>query len=537
LYPNERSSVNGSRLVLVGQCPQLDNLRWDSDTRLRLGRHGSDLDVVLHDPTVSNHHAEVFHTAHGWIVKDLDSKSGTLLNGKPVSNKGVALRHRDQLQIGRLLLGVEVIEAPPAPPTAPSTMAATEQDAIRTTASFFKVQASSQRSWEEAVDAVADGKDEQPLRAHHLKSLLRAGQIGCQTASLDELLQAILDDAVATLDAQRGAIVLADDADALQLRAVTLAREKLFAKHHYSRTLVDRCFARGESVLCDDVHTDFQLLTAGSVAHGAMTSIICALLRSPRHKIGVLHLDRGPLQDPFNQQDFLFADALAAAVSGAIESALLAAQQREQFIQTVAALGRAVEFRDVYTANHTNRVTEYSLLLAQELRLPAEEVYQLQVGVPLHDVGKIGIEDAILRKPERLTPAEFEQMKTHTLKGAAILETVPSLKPLIPIARHHHERWDGTGYPDRLAHHGISLMARIVAVADAFDAMTSDRPYRKAMPLDRAFAELAAKAGTHFDPVCVSAFLALRPRIEAIVMHNRGAEQATATALQAILAR
>jgi HD-GYP domain-containing protein (c-di-GMP phosphodiesterase class II) len=532
--------VNRPRLVLIGECPQLDNLRWESDARLRVGRHGSDLDVVLHDPTVSNSHAEFLCTPHGWIVKDLDSKAGTFLNGKPVSSKGVAVRNRDRVQIGRLTLGVEVQEpsADTALVKAPSTLLKPEADAIRTTGSFFKVQASSQRSWEEAVDAVAGAKNELPLPGHYLKSLLRAGQAGCQMASLDELLQSILNDAVGTLDAQRGAIVLVDETSGeLQLRAVTLAREKLYAKHYYSRTLADRSFRCGESLLCDDIHTDFQLLTAGSVAHGAMASILCALLRSPRNKLGVLHLDRGPLQDPFNPQDFLFADALAAAVSGPIESALLVAKQREQFVQTVAALGRAVEIRDTYTANHTNRVTEYSLLLAQELRLPALDVYHLQVGTPLHDIGKIGIDDAVLRKPAALTPDEFEHMKTHTVKGAAILETVPSLKPLIPIARHHHERWDGTGYPDKLSQGRIALVARIVAVADAFDAMTSDRPYRKAMPLDRAFCELAAKAGTHFDPVCVNAFLALRPRIEAILKHNSSVDQATATALHALLAR
>jgi HD-GYP domain-containing protein (c-di-GMP phosphodiesterase class II) len=140
----------------------------------------------------------------------------------------------------------------------------------------------------------------------------------------------------------------------------------------------------------------------------------------------------------------------------------------------------------------------------------------LQIGTPLHDIGKIGIEDAILRKPAKLTPAEYESMKLHTVKGAAILETVPALKSVIPIARHHHERWDGTGYPDHLAQDRIALVARIVAVADAFDAMTSDRPYRKALPLDHAFAELLTKAGTHFDPACVKAFLTLRSQVEAI---------------------
>src|SRR5258708_4574189 len=124
--------------------------------------------------------------------------------------------------------------------------------------------------------------------------------------------------------------------------------------------------------------------------------------------------------------------------------------------------------------------------------------------------------DAILRQPGQLTSDEFEHMKTHTVKGAAILEAVPALKSVIPIVRHHHERWDGSGYPDRLSQDRISLVARIVAVADAFDAMTSDRPYRNALPLDSAFGELLTKAGTHFDPACVHAFIALRPQAEAV---------------------
>src|SRR5262249_38936017 len=160
---------------------------------------------------------------------------------------------------------------------------------------------------------------------------------------------------------------------------------------------------------------------------------------------------RGPLQEPFSHDHFQLADALAATMSVGIESAQLVQQQRQQFVQTVAALGRAVEIRDVSTANHTSRVTEYALLLARQLRVSAAELTQLQIGTPLHDIGKIGIADEILRKPGELTPEEFESMKSHTLKGAAILSTVPSLQSVVAIARHHHERWDGTGYPDGLA--------------------------------------------------------------------------------------
>src|SRR5205085_12045129 len=134
-----------------------------------------------------------------------------------------------------------------------------------------------------------------------------------------------------------------------------------------SHTLAERCFLHNESLLCADVQLEREIRAAGSVAHGAMTSIICALLRSPRQPLGVLHLDRGPLQAPFSREEFHLADAMAATVSVGIESAQLVEKQRQQFLQTVTALGRAVEIRDQYTADHTNRVTAYSLLLAQEL--------------------------------------------------------------------------------------------------------------------------------------------------------------------------
>src|SRR5262249_42199137 len=151
------------------------------------------------------------------------------------------------------------------------------------------------------------------------------------------------------------------------------------------------------------------------------------------------------------------------------------------------------------TGNHTQRVTAYSLLLAQQLDLPADDINLIRVGTPLHDIGKIGIDDAILRKPGKLTTAEFEIMKTHTTMGAKILEQVPDLLPVLPIARSHHERGDGLGSPDAPKGENISRLARIVAVPDAFDAMPSDRPYRAGLPCEVAFAELDKQKGRQFD--------------------------------------
>src|SRR5207253_1403991 len=253
-----------------------------------------------------------------------------------------------------------------------------------------------------------------------------------------------------------------------------------------------------------------------SIHDGAMASVLCVLLRTPRKRLGVLHLDRSFAQDPFTEDDLFLADALAAHVSAAIESAQLLRKQRELFLKTITILAQAVELRDDYTGGHTQRVTRYASMLAQHLDLPEDELELIKLGTPLHDIGKIGIDDAILRKPGRLTAAEFAVMQEHTTKGAEILSTIPEMQSIIPIVRNHHERWDGTGYPDRLAGAEIPFLARIVAVADAFDAMTSNRPYhegKKGKPPAVAFAEVSRMAGRQFDPQCAAAFLEIQDQV------------------------
>jgi len=208
------------------------------------------------------------------------------------------------------------------------------------------------------------------------------------------------------------------------------------------------------------------------------------------------------------------ASATAAGTPGATHDLV---------VQTVTALAQAVELRDKYTGGHTQRVTTYALLLAERLGLSQQDRRLLQIGVPLHDIGKIGVDDAVLRKPGQLTAEEFDSMRSHTVQGADILASIPDLAAVLPIVRSHHERWDGLGYPDGLAGDAIPLLSRVVAVADAFDAMISDRPYRKGLPLYKAFAEVAAQAGSQFDPRCVQAFLELRSQIAELLRQRADA--------------
>jgi putative two-component system response regulator len=182
----------------------------------------------------------------------------------------------------------------------------------------------------------------------------------------------------------------------------------------------------------------------------------------------------------------------------------------ESQAEVLERLANAGEFRDDDTGRHAHRVGDLAARLAAALGLSAEQVELLRRAAPLHDVGKIGVPDSILLKAGRLTPAEFDVMKTHTVIGAALLSGGRSelVQLAQRIARSHHERWDGTGYPDGLAGEAIPLEARLVAVADVVDALTHDRPYRPAWPMENVLAELRRGRETQFDPAVVDAFFA-----------------------------
>jgi HD-GYP domain-containing protein (c-di-GMP phosphodiesterase class II) len=176
---------------------------------------------------------------------------------------------------------------------------------------------------------------------------------------------------------------------------------------------------------------------------------------------------------------------------------------------TLDALTAAIAARDPATHAHSRRVHAYSGALARAHGVAERDIRDIEYGVLLHDIGKIGIPDTILRKPGPLTPDEWKIMRMHPEIGRGVVQGIPFLRGALPIVYHHHERWDGTGYPLGLRGQQIPLGARIFAVADAFDAMTFDRPYHRAVSLEAARAEVKRSAGSHFDPAVVATFLAI----------------------------
>ncbi|GJD30268.1 Cyclic di-GMP phosphodiesterase response regulator RpfG [Methylobacterium adhaesivum] len=211
---------------------------------------------------------------------------------------------------------------------------------------------------------------------------------------------------------------------------------------------------------------------------------------------------------------FHWMNSQASLLEHALRAATRKLLEREE--EMILRLSRAVEYRDNDTGGHTLRVAMYSRIIAEELGLPPDTCRSIYLAAPLHDVGKVAISDMVLRKPGRLDPEEFTLIKSHAAIGHEILAGSKSelIQLAAEIAGSHHERWDGTGYPAGLRGRLIPLAARIVAVADVFDALTTVRPYKAAMPIDEAVAYIESEGGKHFDPTCVAAFLAGRGRIQ-----------------------
>jgi putative nucleotidyltransferase with HDIG domain len=262
------------------------------------------------------------------------------------------------------------------------------------------------------------------------------------------------------------------------------------------------------------VFTAAALLTllVGTATASRLTRPIEGLVRSMRvvsagnlrHRAAISSKDEiGYLAQAFNEMTASLEEKTAAL--------------EETTFASMEALARAIDARDPSTFGHSARVAAVSIEIADQMQLPVKEREALRRAALLHDIGKIGVEDRVLRKPGPLSDAEMGEMREHSRIGHDMLEGLRFLRPSLPGVLHHHERWDGAGYPAGLAGTGIPLLVRIITVADVFDALTSDRPYRRGLSFDAAAAAVRHDAGRKFDPEVVSAFQARRPAIEALL--------------------
>ncbi|MCL5291013.1 MAG: HD domain-containing protein [Actinobacteria bacterium] len=353
------------------------------------------------------------------------------------------------------------------------------------------------------ADSLEQRAEELTHRINELSVLHDVSAAFGRTSNLEQLMDALIAPALELSKAEACYIGLANDG------GIGLLPETWRALNHVdseerAAVLRDLAVADLEKSSAPVMHDDPNL---GHVA--------CIPLRLGDSTNGIMAVSR---KNPgFSRGEIRLLSTLGGEAAVAVEKVRLFNGLRESSVNTVKALANAVEAKDPYTRGHSEQVARYSMLLAGELGLSELQKQSLETAAYLHDIGKIGVSDDILVKPGTLSKEEQSAIQQHTLVGANILSAAPFPWPITPVVRHHHERYDGKGYPAGLSKGEIPLTSRILAIADAFDAMISDRPYRRARSVDEALAELQRCAGTQFDPYLIGLFVrAVKGKKEAV---------------------
>lgn len=353
------------------------------------------------------------------------------------------------------------------------------------------------------------------LQVYSLETLMELTHQLNATLDLDATLNTLILSVVGQLRVNSACLFLTDDReDPRRLEAITFKG----LKEGQARSLAfpyGGAFARAlrpldghdlEPRRLSDMEHDADLDGEVGALFAAGLTLVCPVVMKSR-LAAILAVGEKVSGQEFLAHDLEMLRALSESAAMAIENARLYKDLQEAYVSTVRLLVSRIEEKDPYTHGHTERVAAYAVGIAQELGFVPEEVQRIQFGAFLHDIGKVHTEDHVLHKPGALTDEEWRIVKMHPLRGAEMVKGVRFLERVTDMIRHHHERVDGRGYPDGLKGDEISTAAKIVNVADAFDAMTTDRPYRAGLTLEKAIAQMTEKAGTQFAAEIVEVFV------------------------------
>ncbi len=315
--------------------------------------------------------------------------------------------------------------------------------------------------------------------------------------------------------------------DGLSLKLVGVTEELLLVKRgeefkreiiYGSRIMTPSGFAQsalinGTPLLIEDIAAESRFTFPTYVKREGFNALVAVPLVSGTRQIGLvtIYLRRS---GKISSNVLAIISIVASVTAAAVENSQLLRQLEKNYFSTVEALAAAIEVKDPYTRGHSKRVTQFAIALAERFGVSGSEMRTLQYGAALHDIGKIGISGKILNKPGKLSDKEFEVIKEHPIIGERIISRVDFLESARSIVRNHHERFDGTGYPDGLRDEEIPFLARIVSVVDFFDALTSDRPYRKAYSFEQALLLIREGIGREFDPMIAKEFLAMSSMLD-----------------------
>jgi putative nucleotidyltransferase with HDIG domain len=346
-------------------------------------------------------------------------------------------------------------------------------------------------------------------KREELDLLLKIGKDFVVSLRLDDVLNAIVDKIMDLLDVGRCSLLLYDDiAKELFIAASRGIPRDVVAKTRIKtgQYISGKVFAEGKPILVEDIEQDTRFF-GGNKEWYYTKSFISVPLIFKGKTIGVINVNDKKSRAVFNRDEFRMIKGIADLATIAIENARLYSNFQEVYLQIINVLASTIEMKDHYTKGHSERVTLYALEIAKELNLSSKDRRTLSMACQLHDLGKIGIHEKILTKAGKLNEVEWQEMKMHPVRGAQILKPLRFMSDIMKLVEQHHEKYDGSGYPYGIKGSKIMLGARIMGVADSFDAMTTDRPYSPAIPPEEAVEEIESCSGTQFDPLVVKAFV------------------------------
>jgi hypothetical protein len=351
---------------------------------------------------------------------------------------------------------------------------------------------------------------------NRLLYLYKTGEAIRSTLDLTDVLEQTAYDAAVFARAQLGiAVVVEEGTNDLIVNASYDSFSDTRSQHHrkVDEWHMRRCAATGESVLAEEATLPYGPLLGFEPKLKGPVRLACVAINGRDRVIALFMVVRLWGLGPFTPADIKMLEEMAAQASMSVEQAVLFTKLRSYaqeietgYDSTLKVLSAALDTRDQDTHGHSERVARLTVALAREMGVPNERLVDMERGALLHDVGKIGVPDAVLRKRDELDDGEWEAMQKHPLLAGLMVSKVGFLEGALPILLYHHEKYDGSGYPFGLQGAAIPLEARVFTVVDAFDAMTSDRPYRTAMPVEDAMSEIRRNAGLQFDPEVVEAF-------------------------------
>jgi len=442
---------------------QEKDMTWElSGSRLVIGRD-SICDVIINDPKLSRIHAEVINLIPGDVIKIGDTSI--------------------QVVGEKLTKDVDWQKSDP--------MITTQIPLDQLTNQIEAVMSSPEAVAEEQPDLATKRHIQTAKLIKNLETIYSVGNAINSIQTVDELLDQIAE--------------IQENKKKFEPKFIKTRTDVPPQPFQLSSTIVNKSVKEEVCILANDAASDERFSGSESVLTMNVRSVMCAPLVSKGSVLGLIYLDNREKPNCFDDNDVALLSALANQSAIAIENSKLYEDIQKSYHEAILALMNTVEAKDPYTRGHSQRTARYALGIAQEMGLSEDECKKIKTAAELHDIGKIGVKDLIIGKDSPLSTMEFHSIQAHVLTGENILKPIEYLNFALPIVRHHHEKFDGTGYPDGLKGKKIPLPALIIGAADAFDAMTTQRPYNKPLPFKKALEKCKEKKGKQFDSDVIDA--------------------------------